>query len=153
MEAIRSGSRRQTLLIVEDAILTAIALRDGLEDAGYKVLELASRVEEATALARACRPDMALVNIELQGHDDGIGLARQFKAMGIPVLFISGQSIRARSPDTGAMGSLPKPYSPADMVSAVDYLFGLLGGERPGLRPSGLEVFETVGRGLAPDLA
>jgi hypothetical protein len=44
-------------------------------------------------------------------------------AMGIPELFISGQSLRARSKETGAMGSLPKPYRTADMVLAVDYLF------------------------------
>ena len=95
-----------TLLIVEDAILAAMSLRDALEDAGYHVLDLTDRHEEALAAAKACRPALALVNIELHGRDDGIALADEFHKMGIPVLFISGQVSRARSAGTVAVGSL-----------------------------------------------
>ena len=81
----------KTLLIVEDEILPAMALRDELQDAGYVVMDLTKRHGEAIGAAKACKPDLALVNIELQGQDTGIDIARDLKAMGIPVLFISGQ--------------------------------------------------------------
>jgi DNA-binding response OmpR family regulator len=153
METPKPPAGGKTLLIVEDAVLTAMALRDALEDAGYKVLDLTSRYAEATAVATECKPDMALVNIELQGREDGIELAKAFKALGLPVLFISGHSVRARTSETGAMGSLPKPYSTVDMVQAVDYFLACLAGDPSRPRPHGLEVFDNAPRGLLPDVA
>lgn len=141
----------KTLLIVEDAILTAMALKDALEDAGYTVLDLTQRYAQAAASARANKPDFALVNIQLQDREDGIELAMDFKALGIPVLFISGESDRARSSKTGAQGSLPKPYDARDMVQAVDYLLACLDGDLSRPRPAGLEVFENAHR--LPDVA
>ena len=119
----------KTLLIVEDEILPAMALQAELEDAGYHVMDLTGRHEEGLEAARGLKPDLALVNIQLEGRDDGIALARDLKAMGIPVLFISGQISRAQSAQTVAIGSLPKPYSTADMVKAVDYLLARLAGD------------------------
>jgi two-component system, response regulator PdtaR len=150
METEKTAKPGKTLLIVEDEILPAMALRDELEDAGYHALDLTSRHQEALGVARECKPDLALVNIQLQGRDDGIQLARDLKTMGIPVLFISGQVSRARSAQTVAVGSLPKPYSPMDMVMAVNYLLRHLEGDESLPRPPGLEVFE-VEPGLEPD--
>ncbi|MEO8115442.1 MAG: response regulator [Phenylobacterium sp.] len=140
----------KTLLIVEDDILPALVLRDELEDAGYHVLDLTERHRQALAAATEHHPDLALVNIELQGNDDGIALAEELKALGIPVLFISGQVSRARTARTVAIGSLPKPYSPAEMVQAVAYLFRHLDGDESLPRPGHLEVFSEPGDGLAP---
>ena len=132
------------LLIVEDEILAAMALRDELEDAGYTVMDLTSRHEEALSAVAAVKPDLALVNIQLQGRDDGIELARQLHAVGVPVVFISGQVSRARSAQTFAIGSLPKPYSCAEMVLAVAYLLAHLRGEAMPPRPPHLEVFDAA---------
>jgi len=132
-----------TLMIVEDEILVAITLRDELEEAGYHVLDLTDRQGQAIAAARECAPDLALVNIQLGGRDDGIELSEQLKAMNIPVLLISGQVSRAKSAQTVAIGSMPKPYSAANMVKAVTYLLAHLGGDKSLPQPEGLEVFGT----------
>ena len=79
-------------------------------------------------------------------------LAEDLKAQGIPVLFISGQESRARSAKTVAIGSLPKPYSVADMVVAVAYLLAHLKGDDSLPRPSMLEVFDREADGV-PDAA
>ena len=139
----------KTLMIVEDEALVAMTLRDELEDAGYHVFDLTDRHAEALEVAKACKPDLALVNIRLAGRDDGIELAEQLKSLGIPVLLISGQVSRARSAQTVAIASLPKPYDAADMVLAVAYLMARLQGDASPLRPAGLEVFED-GFDLAP---
>jgi 1,2-diacylglycerol 3-beta-glucosyltransferase len=143
----------KTLLIVEDEVLAAMAIQDALEAAGHRVMDLTGRHEEALAAARACKPDLALVNIQLQGRDDGIALAVDLRAIDIPVLFISGQVSRARSARTVAAGSLPKPYSPADMVRAVDYLLRHLAGDESVAPPAHLEVFDRGPTGLVPDAA
>lgn len=143
----------KTLLIVEDEILPAMALQAELEDGGYLVMDLTGRHQEALEAARGRKPDLALVNIQLEGRDDGIALAHDLKAMDIPVLFISGQKTRAKSAQTVAIGSLPKPYSTADMVKAVDYLLARLGGDNSLKPPRDLEVFEPVQPAALPDAA
>ena len=140
-----------TLLIVEDDILPA--LRDELEDAGYHVLDLTGRHQDALLAAHEHHPDLALVNIQLQGHDDGIVLAEELKAMAIPTLFISGQVSRARSARTAAIGSMPKPYSAPEMVKAVDYLLAHLKGKEALSPPLGLEVFDILPDDLLPEIA
>lgn len=153
METETGAAAGRTLLIVEDDLLPAMALRDEFQDAGYQVMELMVKCQEALAAARACKPDFALVNIELQGHDDGIELAEDLKAMGVPVLFISGQSSRARSAQTAALGSLPKPYRTADVLLAVEYLQRHLRGDESSPPPEGLEVFDQVPDKILPDAA
>lgn len=153
MDTPNAPAPGKTLLIVEDDILPAMALRDELEEAGYRVLDLTGRHEEALSAARACKPHLALVNIQLHGRDDGIELAEDLKAMGIPTLFISGQVSRARSAQTVAIGSLPKPYSTTDMVAAVAYLMRRLEGDESLPRPPGLEVFDVAPDGQAPRVA
>lgn len=153
METVSSPPLSKTLLIVEDDTLTAMTLQDALEEARYLVMDLTGRHQDAIIAARAGRPDLALVNIELHGHDDGIALARDLTAMGIPVLFISGQSSRASSARTSAVGSLPKPYSPTEMVEAVDYLVNHLQGDDSQTPPPRLEVFDRVPDGVAPKAA
>jgi 1,2-diacylglycerol 3-beta-glucosyltransferase len=132
----------KTLMIVEDETLVAMILRDELQDAGYHVVDLTDRHREALDVAKACHPDLALVNIRLAGRDDGIELTKQLKVLGVPVLLISGQTSRARSADTVAIASLPKPYDAADMVLAVTYLLARLLGDSSLAKPAGLEVFD-----------
>ena len=107
MTATQDGGTGKTLMIVEDEVLVATALKDELEDAGYHVLDLTDRHAEAMDVAKACKPDLALVNIRLAGRDDGIKLSEQLKGMGIPVLLISGQVSRASSAKTVAIASMP----------------------------------------------
>jgi 1,2-diacylglycerol 3-beta-glucosyltransferase len=142
-----------TLLIVEDDILPAMVLRDELLDAGYDVMELTATQEDGLLAAQTRKPDLALVNIELQGRDDGIALASDLKALSIPVLFISGQVSRARSAQTVAVGSLPKPYSVTDMIKAVAYLLRHLNGGEALEKPEGLEVFVRAPNESVPDAA
>jgi len=137
-------------MIVEDEALVAMTLRDELEDSGYHVLDLTDRYSEAVATARECHPGLALVNIQLGGRDDGIELAEHLKKLNIPVLFISGQVSRARSAQTVAIGSMPKPYSPAEMVKAVAFLLARLDGDESLPCPKGLEVFKSNTDDLAP---
>ncbi len=146
----KDGGAGKTLMIVEDEVLVATLLRDELMDAGYHVLDLTDRHAQALEVAKACKPDLALVNILLAGRDDGIKLSEHLKALGVPVLLISGQVSRASSAKTVAIASLPKPYDAADMVLAVAYLLARLKGDSSPPKPDQLEVFDEAGSGLTP---
>lgn len=142
MNVAQDPKAKQTLMIVEDEALVATVLRDELQEAGYKVLNLTDRHAEALEVAKAEKPHLALVNIRLAGRDDGIELSEHLKSMGIPVLLISGQVSRASSSKTVAIASMPKPYDAAEMVLAVDYLLGRMKSEASLPRPHQLEVFD-----------
>lgn len=150
MTAAQASKTSETLLIVEDEAMVAIVLRDELQDAGYNVLDLTDRQDEALEVAKVEKPHRALVNIRLAGGDDGIELSEHLKALGIPVLLISGQASRASSAKTVAIGSMPKPYDAAEMVVAVTYLLARLSGDGSLPRPAQLEVFDEQGFNLAP---
>lgn len=134
----------RVLLIVEDQLLIAMSLKGELEDHGYRVLELAVRRQEALDLVRVTRPDLALVNIDLAGDDDGAALAWDLKALGIPVIFISGQTNAAALAREAAIASMAKPYSVTDMVAAVDYLFRHMAGDESRPPPGGLILFDRL---------
>jgi DNA-binding response OmpR family regulator len=107
------------------------------------VLELADHHQEALAIAREVKPDLALVNIGLADGDDGVALARDLKAIDVPVLFISGQPDKAILAKAVGVASLPKPYSMLEMVGAVDYLFRHELGDESIPGPARLEMFEN----------
>ncbi len=150
MTAAPKNMTKATLMIVEDDALVAMVLYDALDDAGYKVLGLTDRQEAALQVAKAEKPHLALVNISLAGDHDGIELSEHLKAMGIPVLLISGQVSRASSAKSVAIGSMPKPYNAAEMVVAVAYLLARLNGDESLSCPAQLEVFDDSSFDIAP---
>lgn len=142
MTATKDNKTVQTLMIVEDEVLVSILLRDELQKAGYKVLDLTDGYDGALEVAKADKPDLALVNVRLARGDDGIELSKHLKGLGIPVLLISGQVSRASSAKTVAIGSMPKPYEPEEMVLAVAYLLARLNGDGTLQKPRQLQVFD-----------
>ena len=142
MTATKDSKAIQTLMIVEDEALVSILLRDELQKAGYKVLDLTDRLDAALEVAKAEKPHLALVNVRLARGDDGIELSKHLKGLEIPVLLISGQVSRASSAKTVAIGSMPKPYDPDEMVLAVAYLLARLNGDDTLPKPHQLEVFD-----------
>ena len=112
-----------TLLIVEDDVLVATQIEDALKDAGYEVLQPARSATEAMDLARAHRPALALVDIELEGQLNGIQLASQLREeLNIPSIFISGHNdpatVRA-SQLAQPVSWLKKPFGPGSVVASV----------------------------------
>ena len=73
------GTRPQDLkvLVVEDYEDSRLAMRLGLEDRGYRVLEAADG-EEAVRVASAERPDVILMDLGLPGLD-GLGATRRIR--------------------------------------------------------------------------
>ena len=110
------------VLIVEDEAIIAYCAAAMLEDAGYTVLGPAHTAGEATKLVRSRRPDVALIDIDLEVPGAGIGLARQLRSQhGTAVIFTTGRADLARAHADTAVGVLTKPYDPAELASVVEY--------------------------------
>lgn len=129
------------VLIVEDEPFTAMALEMELQSAGHRVLGPAATVHEAETLVAGITPDIALVDINLQGGGDAVALARALMALHTKVLFTSGQTETAHANRDAACGLIAKPYEPRTVLLAMEALQMLADGRRPERLPLQLELF------------
>ncbi len=78
------------VLIVEDEIITAAALRNELQDLGYSVCSLATSGEKAIKTAEQEKPDVVLMDIKLKGEIYGFETAREIHSrFGIKIIYMT----------------------------------------------------------------
>jgi two-component system cell cycle response regulator DivK len=113
-----------TLLVVEDNERNLKLVRDVLTFAGFTVLE-ARTGEEGVAIARAARPDLVLMDLQLPGID-GTEARRQLLAdpatATIPVVAVTASVLkedRARVVAAGFDGLLEKPLRVRELPGDV----------------------------------
>lgn len=132
------------ILIVEDDAILALMTAEALTIFGYRISGPAHTVDEALQIAAKEKIDLAFVDINLAGHDEGIELARELRARyGIRALFLSGQVVVARSNHDAALGLLAKPYLLEDLNRSIQYVQAYMDGKNPPppAKPSKLELF------------
>lgn len=123
-------------MIVEDEVITAMAMRMGFIELGYEVCKLVYAGEEAIEQARQEYPDIVLLDINLKGEMDGFETARQIKAKyNIPIAFLTGymdssiiEQIKAAEP----VGYFVKPVELSELKSVFDRTLRLPEKEVPG---------------------
>ncbi len=110
-------------MIVEDEAITAVDLRDTLEEMGHTVCSIVTSGEDAIAMARQDRPDLVIMDIILIGAMDGIEAARKIgKELKIPVIFVTAygdDSMVKRIKGAKPAGYLAKPFTGEELGSAV----------------------------------
>jgi DNA-binding response OmpR family regulator len=119
-----SPPRRRRALIVEDEILIALDLEDAMSDLGFEVCPLASSDRGARSLAMRDQPDIALVDVCLEGGREGIETARWLRDVcGASVVFVTAcndeptiERIQERVPGAPV---LAKPVYRNELASAV----------------------------------
>lgn len=110
------------VLIVEDEAIIAYCSAAMLEEAGHAVLGPAHTSTEALELVRNCRPDVALIDIDLETPGAGIKVARQLRAQfGTAIVFTTGQEDVARTHSDLAVLALSKPYDPSEIPGIVEH--------------------------------
>jgi len=132
------------LLVVEDDPLIGPAVKAVLENAGYTVVGPLRDATKATRVAvREC-PDLALVDVNLAGGENGLTLARRlWEDSSIPSLLMTGFDHHADEARAFALGLLRKPVMPDALVDAIGTVAEILGGLRPSSVPAALELFHT----------
>ncbi|KIM11356.1 MAG: hypothetical protein KU37_06915 [Sulfuricurvum sp. PC08-66] len=124
------------VLIIEDNWMLAHVIEDvagmtGMQVVGMQVVGIASSWAEAAQLLEDAKPDMAVVDININGPIDGIEVARRLKARGIASLFLTAykdvQTIKEAA-QVAPLGYLVKPVTPENLMAT---LMVILEKERP----------------------
>ncbi|GAA4331600.1 hypothetical protein GCM10023149_37490 [Mucilaginibacter gynuensis] len=111
------------ILIVEDEFVVANALRFTLEQAGYMVTGIASSAEDADEQLQIQKPDLILLDIQLDGKRSGIDLARKLNDDNIAFIYLSAnssQKILEEAKATDPYGFLIKPFREKDLLVTLD---------------------------------
>jgi CheY-like chemotaxis protein len=114
---------KEQILIVEDTLLVAQELKCRLESLHYEVAAITQSAEEAVALAESLKPDLVLMDIELEGEMDGIQAAEQIRKLRVPLVYVSGHCdgpVLQRAQRTEPYGYLLKPYRTDDLRISVE---------------------------------
>ena len=116
--------RKQRVLIVEDNEMNIKLFRDLLEAHGYETMQTKDGLE-ALKMARARRPDLILMDIQLP-EVSGLEITRWLKQdqdlQNIPIIAVTAFAMRGdeeRIRAGGCQGYLPKPISVEKLLSTV----------------------------------
>ena len=112
------------ILIVDDEVVVAEAIRRQLRSLGYLVVGVVSTGSEAVQLAGEHRPDLVLMDIKLKGPMDGIEAAAAIQSRyAIPVIYLtafSDEETLERARPTLPLAYLIKPFVSSDLRAAVE---------------------------------
>lgn len=114
------------VMIVENDLMIADMTEEVLVEGGYEVCGIARSVAEAVALARHHKPDLAIIDLRLDG-ELGTEILRQLGVMAaIGVLYASGNITHVALTTAHGHAALAKPYSPADLLRGLEIVAGFL---------------------------
>ena len=111
------------VLIAEDDTIIRLDVRAQLERAGYAVCAESRDGEEAVELARASRPDVAILDVKMPKLD-GIDAARRILAeRSIPILLLTAYGevdLVDRAANVGVFAYLVKPFDARELMPAIE---------------------------------
>ncbi|MDK6630141.1 ANTAR domain-containing response regulator, partial [Actinotignum timonense] len=94
-----------------------------LEDAGYEVVGEAGDGESAIELAGELEPDLIVMDVKMPGMDGITAADRILEEHRVAIVMLTAYSQRdlvERARDAGAMAYVVKPFTPADLIPAVE---------------------------------
>lgn len=111
------------IIVVEDEIISAMALQKDLKDLGHEVCRLAASGHKAIQIAEHQKPDVALMDINLRGKLNGFETAEILRSrFGTQIIFMSGYPLAEVKEFAGAAEPayfLLKPIGTADIEKAI----------------------------------
>ena len=112
------------ILLVEDELIVAQNIKVVLRKAGYEVPAIFCSGEEAIQGADQIRPDLVLMDIQLQGEMLGLEAAEQIRTrFDIPVVYLTAyadESSLQRAKTSQPFGYLVKPFRSEELRSTIE---------------------------------
>lgn len=112
------------VMIVEDEIISAMAMSQEFHDFGYVVTAQVSSGEDALEEVEKLRPEIVIMDLNLKGEMDGIETAKQIKSrFGIPILYVTGypdEEMRNEANVVDPIGYFVKPVAYDEIESTID---------------------------------
>jgi len=122
------GASKGRILVVDDDRLVLATVTHGLAQAGYEVID-ADNGDDAILLAREHRPQLALLDIRMEGKS-GFDVAATLRDVyRIPFMFLSAfadEATLAQVKALGALAYLVKPLDVGQIVPSVEAAFARL---------------------------
>lgn len=114
---------RRTVLVAEDETLIRLDIVETLTEAGYEVVAEVGDGEAAVEKARELEPDLCVMDVKMPKMD-GIEAAEQItESLSCAIVMLTAFSQRElveRARDAGAMAYVVKPFTPNDLLPAVE---------------------------------
>lgn len=138
------------ILVVDDDRLVLATLTHGLAQAGYEIID-ADNGDDAILLAREHRPQLALLDIRMEGKS-GFDVAAYLREYcQVPFMFLSAfadEQTVAQVKALGAVAYLVKPLDIHQIVPAVEAAFAQLA-TRPEPATSPAQAADTLSQTVA----
>ena len=113
---------KRRIVVAEDESLIRMDIVETLRGQGFDVVGEAGDGLKAIELAKELTPDLMVMDIKMPDMD-GLSAAEQIAKLRIPVVFLTAfnqQELVARASEVGAMAFLVKPFSPEDLLPAIE---------------------------------
>ena len=108
------------VLIAEDDLMIADMVEEILLGNGYEVCGIARTVDEAIALGRHDKPDLAILDMRLADGGLGTEVAAGLGGLGrIGIIYASGNMSQIVLTDSDGDACLSKPYRADDLLQAL----------------------------------
>lgn len=115
---------RIKIMIIEDEAIVAGDIAARLELAGYSIVAVVDRGEEAIETFSRVKPDVVMADIHLKGEMDGIQTVEQINQLNpVPVVYLTAYSDAQtweRAKRTRPSAYLTKPFRERDIHSAIE---------------------------------
>jgi PAS domain S-box-containing protein len=123
--AVAHGARRGHLLLVEDDREVSVLTQDMLASLGFSVIHVSSAEAALGALANGRRVDFVVSDVMMPGGVNGLELAREIRRRhpALPIVLMTGYIESAADMGDGEFSLLQKPYTVADLASALNVDF------------------------------
>jgi DNA-binding response OmpR family regulator len=132
------------ILVVDDDRLVLATVTHGLAKAGYEIID-ADNGDDAILLARQHRPDLALLDIRMEGMSGFDVAAYLRESLQTPFMFLSAFSDDATVAQVKALGAvayLVKPLDITQIVPTVEAALGTVRAQRERLAASAPAPFD-----------
>ena len=120
-----SEQSTRKVLVAEDESLIRLDIVETLREHAFDVIAEAGDGEEAIAKAEELKPDLVVMDIKMPNMG-GITAAKRMAELKIPVVLLtafSQKELVEQAADAGAMAYVVKPFTPTDLIPAVEIAF------------------------------
>ena len=114
---------QRTAVVAEDESIIRMDIVETLTEAGFEVVAAVGDGVSVVEKTRELRPDIVVMDVKMP-KSDGVSAAEKIGEEGLaPVVILtafSQQELVERARDAGAMAYVVKPFTPADLLPAVE---------------------------------
>ena len=119
----QADAPHRTAVVAEDESLIRMDIVETLTEAGFDVIAAVGDGESAVTKARELRPDVVVMDVKMP-QVDGVTAAERIGEDNLaPVVMLTAFSqaeLVERARDAGAMAYVVKPFTPADLLPAIE---------------------------------